>query len=353
MTDSSHQSHTVNVAKSQLQLKPGLGFCLIMCPLSLSRLDIPFFMAGVLGSLVSITAICGVVKPGESLAIGFVGSAIAIFGWQLLNKIHIDDPVGAVSTHAGGSIWGMIAVGLFVEKDSLEKPFSSTYGAFKGGHVRILGVQLLACVSITAWTLVTVFIQLYVIDKSVGLRLPLEEEILGADACEHGIDQSQLNTECHVMPVPASRNRVFPEKINEGQENAGTSSNDNSSNIATNETHCENRIDDSEKQDYQEPDAISTSNDTPERNKSVHQSSLNSSEQTPCQKNSNNFNGSAKKKWGRIVLSRRQLNRALSEKQKVPKGSSLKKKKKAPVIITLTPADDDRAFRLSVSDLRN
>lgn len=61
-------------------------------------------MAGVIGSLVSITAICGVVRPGESLAIGFIGSAIAIVGWQLLNKIHIDDPVGAISTHAGGSI---------------------------------------------------------------------------------------------------------------------------------------------------------------------------------------------------------------------------------------------------------
>ena len=76
-------------------------------------------MAGVLGSLVSITAICGVVRPAESLAIGFIGAAITIFGWQLLNRLKIDDPVGAVSTHAGGSVWAMIAVGLFVEKEIL------------------------------------------------------------------------------------------------------------------------------------------------------------------------------------------------------------------------------------------
>lgn len=321
--------------------------------LFLYRLDIPFFMAGVLGSLVSITAICGVVRPGESLAIGFVGSAIAIFGWQLLNKIHIDDPVGAVSTHAGGSIWGMIAVGLFVEKDSLEKPFSQTYGAFKGGHVRILGVQLLACVAITAWTLVTVFIQLYIIDKSVGLRLPLEEEILGADACEHGIDQSQANTESHVKPVPASNNKVFPEQIDEGQENTRTALNESNSGIA-NEGLCENRFDDCELQDFQESDAVLTSDDIPQGNKADQQSNLNSKAQLSCEKdfpkdNDNNLSSSARNRWSKIASSKGKLNTD-SKQQNESRGPSLWKKK-APVIITLTPADEDRAFRVSVSDL--
>ena len=309
-------------------------------------------MAGVLGSLVSITAICGVVRPGESLAIGFVGAAIAIFGWQLLNKIRIDDPVGAVSTHAGGSIWGMIAVGLFVEKDSLERPFSSTYGAFKGGHVRILGVQLLACVAITAWTLVTVFIQLYAIDKSVGLRLPLEEEILGADACEHGIDQSQANTKCHLKPVPTSQNRVFPEQTSEGHENAGTNTNDNCSQFA-NEQYHGNRIDESELLDYQESDAALTSDDASQDNKVDVQKQLQSVQENGVEDNGNT-NISAKGKWGKILTFKRNLDtgrNTASEEQRHAKGSLSQHKRKAPVIITLTPADDDRAFRLSVSDL--
>ncbi|XP_032239298.2 putative ammonium transporter 3 [Nematostella vectensis] len=155
----------------------------------LKKLDIPLFMSGILGSLVSITAICGVVRPGESLLIGFIGAAIAICGWRLLERYCIDDPVGAIPIHAGGSIWGMIAVGMFVEIDRLENTFSNTYGAFKGGHVKILGIQLLACVVISAWTVVTVALQFKVIDLVFGLRLTLREELLGADAHEHGITQ--------------------------------------------------------------------------------------------------------------------------------------------------------------------
>ena len=183
------------------------------------RLDIPLFMAGILGSLVSITAICGVVRPGESLAIGFLGAAVAVLGWQLMEKFKIDDPVGAVSTHAGCSIWGMIAVGLFVELDQLEKTFSNSYGLFKGGKVRVLGVQLLACVSITAWTVILVYIQFKIIDKAIGLRLPLEEEILGADICEHAIDclANQSGSAANIVCEPASNPAPEPAILRDTQ----------------------------------------------------------------------------------------------------------------------------------------
>lgn len=304
-------------------------------------------MVGVLGSLVSITAICGVVRPGESLAIGFIGSAISIVGWQLLNKMKIDDPVGAVSTHAGGSIWGMIAVGLFVEKDTLENTFSATYGAFKGGHVKILGVQLLACVSITVWTIITVFIQLYIIDKSVGLRFPLEEEVLGADACEHGIDQSEARTESHVHPVPESRNRVFP--ISEGDGIGGTSLNDNCSR----ERQCENRPGDAELLDCEQPDSECTGDDVSQENRADRQNIANKNRQPEPHENgsSNNSTSSTKNKWAKVFESKRKFSlHSGNGKRKVSRGSSLSKVK-VPVIITLTPADDAREFRLSFSDV--
>lgn len=319
------------------------------------RLDIPYFMVGVLGSLVSITAICGVVRPGESLAIGFIGSAISILGWQLLNKLKIDDPVGAVSTHAGGSIWGMIAVGLFVEKDTLENTFSDTYGAFKGGHVKILGVQLLACVSITAWTIITVFIQLYLIDKSVGLRFPLEEEVLGADACEHGIDQSQARTESHVRPVPGSQNRVFPAPSGR-DEIEGTALSDNNSHME----QCENRIGDAELEDCEQSDVESISDDTSPGNRANSQNILSNKRHPPLQEanenvSSNNPSSSTKTnfKWNKFLqLKRKSSLHSGHVEQKNPRDSS-RSKVKVPVIITLTPADDAREFRLSFSDLNN
>ena len=303
-------------------------------------------MAGILGSLVSITAICGVVRPGESLAIGFIGSAIAIFGWQVLNKFHIDDPVGAVSTHAGGSIWGMIAVGLFVEKDSLQTPFSSTYGAFKGGHVRILGVQLLACVAITAWTLVTVTIQLVIIDKSVGLRLSLKEEILGADVCEHGIDQSQINAECHLKPVPALQNKVVQGQTGERQESAEIGFNDNNA----------SQINDTELVDYQESYDEIASDGVLQRNADIP--GIMQSTQDGCKPGDNGdiSTDSSKKRWRRALESTTELSTFHSmgsEEQRKARSSFSPFRRKTPVIITLTPANDDRAYRLSVGDLKN
>lgn len=318
-----------------------------------NRLDIPFFMVGVLGSLVSITAICGVVRPGESLAIGFIGSAISILGWQLLNKLKIDDPVGAVPTHAGGSIWGMLAVGLFVEKDTLENTFSSTYGAFKGGHVKILGVQLLACVSITVWTIITVFMQLYIIEKTVGLRFPLEEEILGADACEHGIDQSHTRPENRIRPVTGSQNRVFP--IGNGGHFEETDLNPKN-NASAHNSGREPANDDTELQDCEESDTESISELSPERslehNKTTHRKQHSSSHESENTSDSNSAGNVFRKRRDKALLSARKASFfEINEGGELPNECS-QPKAKVPVVITLTPADDSRELKLSLNDIR-
>lgn len=312
-------------------------------------------MVGVLGSLVSITAICGVVRPGESLAIGFIGSAISILGWQLLSKLKIDDPVGAVPTHAGGSIWGMLAVGLFVEKDTLENTFSSTYGAFKGGHVKILGVQLLACVSITVWTVITVFMQLYIIEKSVGLRFPLEEEILGADACEHGIDQSQARPENRVRPVTGSQNRVFPigEDGHIGEADSNPQKNPSARNGTSKPGSDDTRLQDCEESATESISELSLES-IPGYDKTTHRkqhSSFHEAENNFDPNSSGNV-FSSRKRWDKVLQSTRKVS--FSEKngdRDVPNEFS-QPKVKVPVVITLTPADDSRELRLSLNDMR-
>ncbi|XP_068752861.1 putative ammonium transporter 2 [Montipora capricornis] len=334
-------------------------FATIYSYIKCKRLDIPFFMAGILGSLVSITAICGVVRPGESIAIGFVGSAITIFGWQLLNKLQIDDPVGAISTHAGGSVWAMISVGLFVEKDSLPQPFSSSYGAFKGGHVKILGVQLLACVSIIVWTILIVFIQLYVIDKCVGLRLAMEEEIIGADACEHGIEpaKSDINS-CLVTALPLSPNCVFPAAISEHRENSVIATSDFSSQVAR-EENCENKLDDYASEDHEEPVIGVTEDDTQKNNETkqpyqssqINQGHLSFVRRKPAYDDCNSISTcSARNRSGGIVSRPIRSPDKVKGSNRRPVDSSLQGNR-STVIITLTPVDDDRAVRLSVSDL--
>ena len=72
----------------------------------------------------------------------------------------------------------MVAVALFVEEVPQEG-FSRARGIFKGGSVKLLGIQLLACVVIGGWAMATTWIQLYVIGKIVPLRMSYEEELIG------------------------------------------------------------------------------------------------------------------------------------------------------------------------------
>ena len=105
-----------------------------------------------------------------------------------MDRVKIDDPVNCVATHAGSGIWGMIAVAFFVEQDDLEG-FTRANGIFKGGSWRLLGVQLCAVVVTGTWGVVTTLVQLYVIEKTIGIRLNMEEELLGCDFVEHGIGE--------------------------------------------------------------------------------------------------------------------------------------------------------------------
>ena len=75
-------------------------------------------------------------------------------------------------------IWGMIAVALFVEEDELEG-FSDVRGLLKGGSAKLLGVQILACVVIGAWSALTTWLQLFLINKILPIRLTREQEIIG------------------------------------------------------------------------------------------------------------------------------------------------------------------------------
>ncbi|XP_031563507.1 putative ammonium transporter 3 [Actinia tenebrosa] len=170
-----------------------------------NKLLIDVFITGILGGLVGITGICAIVRPGESFIIGFIGGAVACLGLSLMNKLKIDDPVGCIPTHGFAGIWGLLSVALFSEVDNLEK-LSTEFGVLKGGRWRLLGVQFLSTAVIIVWTGLTSFILLFVIDKIIGLRVPLCRELEGADKWEHGImpkiqssiddapEESQINT---------------------------------------------------------------------------------------------------------------------------------------------------------------
>ena len=130
------------------------------------KLSLTNLMNGVLAGLVAITANCDAVTNNEAIIIGAIGGALVVFGNILLEKLRIDDAVGAWPVHGLCGIWGGIATGLF------------------GGHA--LGVQVLGSIAISAWAFVTMFI-FFTVLKTLGLlRVTRREELAGLDFIEHG-----------------------------------------------------------------------------------------------------------------------------------------------------------------------
>lgn len=146
--------------------------------------DVSMTMNGALAGLVAITAPCAVVSPSASLLIGALGGVLVVAGVTLLDKLHIDDPVGAVPVHAFNGMWGTIAVGIWGQK-ALGLPND---GLLHGGGFTQLGIQILGTVSCAVFAIVCMSIVFGLIKAIFGLRVSREEEIRGLDIEEHGME---------------------------------------------------------------------------------------------------------------------------------------------------------------------
>ena len=138
--------------------------------------DLTMALNGVLGGLVAITANCDRVSQGESLIIGVVGGFLVVMGILLLEKLKIDDPVGAWPVHGLCGVWGGLATGIFGDlPDGIE-----SVGSF-------ITVQLISTVAICAWAFITMSI-IFGVLKVIGmLRVSPEVEQSGLDLEEHGL----------------------------------------------------------------------------------------------------------------------------------------------------------------------
>lgn len=163
--------------------------CMIFTWIKYGKPDVSMCLNASLAGLVAITAGCDVTDVTGALIIGSVAGLLVVFGvWLLDYVLRVDDPVGAVAVHCMNGIWGTIAVGLFATKSA---PGNDTFsGLFYGGGASLLGKQLTGVLTVAAWTAVTITITFYIIKAFVGLRVSEEEEIVGLDACEHGLESA-------------------------------------------------------------------------------------------------------------------------------------------------------------------
>ncbi|MCF8715085.1 ammonium transporter [Joostella atrarenae] len=138
--------------------------------------EVSMTLNGALAGLVGITAGCAAVSPGGAAIIGVLSGLTVVFSIEFIDKtLKIDDPVGAISVHGVCGALGTLLVGVF----------ATDGGLLYGGGFGQLGVQAIGVVGIGAWALITSFIVLFILKKTLGLRVTKEEEIEGLDMHEH------------------------------------------------------------------------------------------------------------------------------------------------------------------------
>jgi len=148
--------------------------------------DLSMTMNGALAGLVAVTASCAFVQPWAALAIGAVAGVVVVLGVALLDRIGVDDPVGAVPVHGMNGLWGTLAVGLFACPDLLAGKMSA--GLFYGGGPRQLGIQAIGTFAGAGFSLLAMGLVFWAIKKTVGLRVGRAEELRGLDIGEHGME---------------------------------------------------------------------------------------------------------------------------------------------------------------------
>ncbi len=164
--------------------------CMVFTWVKYGKPDVTMCLNASLAGLVAITAPCDVTDCAGAAVIGVVAGLLVIFGvWLLDYKLHIDDPVGAVAVHMLNGIWGTVATGLFATKAAPGFALAGIEeGVFYGGGFTQLGKQLGGMGITILWTAVTITIVFIVLKKTIGLRVTKEEEIIGLDKLEHGLD---------------------------------------------------------------------------------------------------------------------------------------------------------------------
>ena len=140
--------------------------------LKFKNLDLTMFLNGILGGLVGITAGADLMSPEDAIMIGGLAGAIIVFAVSGIDRLKLDDPVGAIAVHLVCGIWGTLAVGIF--------------GAKAGGEQLV--AQLTGIASYAAICLISSFVIFFTLKKTIGIRVSEKEELEGLDLHEHGME---------------------------------------------------------------------------------------------------------------------------------------------------------------------
>jgi Amt family ammonium transporter len=150
--------------------------------------DLSMTINGILAGLVAITAGCYVVDYWSAFLIGAIGGIIVVFSVFFFDSIKIDDPVGATSVHLVNGAWGTLAVGIFANPNNYTQGGEGIAGLLYG-DVNQLIAQILGILTVGGFTVAMSFAFWLALQAiSGGIRVSEEEELIGLDVSEHGME---------------------------------------------------------------------------------------------------------------------------------------------------------------------
>jgi len=152
--------------------------------LLLKKPDLGMTLNGCLAGLVAITAPCAFVSVESAGIIGLVAGTLVVLAVIFFDRIHVDDPVGAVSVHMINGVWGTFSVGLFAQ--DWVSPNTTGNGLLFGGGTKLLMAQLTGIGAVAVYTFFVALIFWLILKYTIGIRVSLQEEIEGLDIGEHG-----------------------------------------------------------------------------------------------------------------------------------------------------------------------
>jgi Amt family ammonium transporter len=147
----------------------GVVAALLLARIMFGKADLTMALNGALAGLVAITAEPLTPSALEATMIGAVGGVIVVFSIITLDKLKVDDPVGAISVHGVVGLWGLLAV-----------PLTNNGASFVG--------QIVGALTIFVWVFGASFVVWMLLKKTMGIRVSEEEEYEGVDLTECGME---------------------------------------------------------------------------------------------------------------------------------------------------------------------
>jgi Amt family ammonium transporter len=138
--------------------------------------------SGAVAGLVAITPCAGFVSASSALLIGLIAGAVCYLCLTLKSRFGFDDSLDVIAVHLVGGLLGSILLGVFSDMsiNSL-----GADGLFNGGGASLLGKQALASIVVFAFSFVVTYLVATIINKTIGLRVSTEQELVGLDQSQH------------------------------------------------------------------------------------------------------------------------------------------------------------------------